>query len=107
MNIRVLALSTALLFTTGAFAQHNAAATPPATQNSMSSTQNRNANNSTAPPLNSTPETKPMAYQPSPAQSGGGWSWGWIGLFGLFGLLGMGGGKGRKRDGVVTTNIPR
>lgn len=106
MNIRVLALSTALLFTTGAFAQHNGAATPPATQNSMSSTQNGNANNSTAPPLNSTPETKPMNYQPSRSQSGG-WSWGWIGLFGLFGLLGMGGGKRRNRDGVVTTNVSR
>ena len=118
MNKRVLALSAALLFTSGAFAQNNGAATPPAAQSSMSATQNGTANNGTAmngtssngmvqpAALNSTPDTKPMSYNYGQRGSGG-WSWGWIGLFGLFGLLGMGGGRRRNRDVVATNNLPR
>ena len=110
MKLRVVALSTVLLFSTGAFAQNNASATAPDTGSSMSTTQNGTANNGGAmqatPPIDSTSNTRPMDYGYR-HRNGGGWSWGWIGLFGLFGLLGMG-GRRRNRDAMVhPTNVPR
>jgi hypothetical protein len=98
MKITVLALSTVLLCSTGAFAQANAPATSSDNGSSMSSTQPADTNGggmqSAAPSTNTQPMNDHYGHHR-------GRSWGWIGLFGLLGLLGM--GKKNRNDVVATT----
>ncbi len=105
MKIRVLALSTVLLLSTGAFAQDNAPANPPSsgstTQSGMQPNDNNGAMQTTRP--GNMDDTHPMGYEHRSHHGGG---WGWIGLVGLFGLFGMGGGR-RNREVVATsTTLP-
>ena len=104
MKIRVLALSVALLFSTGAFTQDT---TPPPSPNggsSMTATQPGDTNggamqNNTPNDLNN---TRAAGYGRRHHHG----NWGWIGLFGLFGLFGMG-RRGNRNDVVATTTLPR
>ncbi len=100
MNIRVLALSTALLLSTGMLAQTNAPATTPDNGSSMTTTQPNNPNNGTMAnnPSDNMNNTQPIGTHYR--HHGGGW--GWVGLFGLLGLFGLTGG--RNRSDVVRSN---
>ncbi len=75
MNIRVFALSTALLFSTGMFAQTNAPATTPDNGSSMTTTQPNNPNNGTMAnnPSDNMNNTQPVGTHYR--HHGGGWGW--------------------------------
>ena len=106
MNIRVIALSAALLLSTGAFAQTNAPANPPNNDNgtSMSTAQPNNANNGAM--TNTTPNgiNNSVPVDTTYGHNGGG-NWGLWGLLGLFGFFGLAGGR-RRADVVRTSNLP-
>ena len=105
MKITVLALSTVLLCSTGAFAQASSPATSPDNGSSMSATQpdnpNGNAmqNNATPNGMNGTMPTDNRYRHHHGA------NWGWIGLFGLLGLFGL--GNRRTRDDVIVPTATR
>ena len=106
MKLQVLALSTALLFSTGAFAQTNPPSQPANGGSSMAATQPGSPNGAatnagTAP--DGTQQTAPLDQRMNYGHrhSGGGW-WGLLGLFGLLGLM----GRRNRADVVRTGTVP-
>lgn len=100
MKLPVLVLSTALLCSTGAFAQTTTTAPDTATQTTGTATTGN-----TAP--NTMNNTEPMNTG-TMRDNGGGGGYGLWGLLGLFGFFGLARG-GRRRDDLTTrtgTTVP-
>jgi hypothetical protein len=96
MKLRILALSTVLLFSAGVLAWNNA---PSPTQDGTAATTATQPPDPNGRAVQSTPsQTTPTnnrsvnrSIETAYGRTGGGWGWwGIIGLFGLFGLMGRG-----------------
>jgi len=100
MKLQILALSTALLFGTGALAQTSQPNTPQGANNGNSTLpQPAGANGASGATQANPAENRPV----NNGYGGYGGSWGWLGLIGLFGLFGV--GRGRRVD-TVRTEVP-